>query len=117
MYVDIEIISNNTYTNNLFTYKVPNNVTDKINIGSIISVPFRNKDYKGIVLSVSDKTNILNIKEINKYLGITLNKDHLDYLKQLAVSNKLNIGIILYNLFDISNYKNQAGQRMIFADE
>jgi len=63
MYVDIEIISNNTYTNNLFTYKVPNNVTDKINIGSIISVPFRNKDYKGIVLSLTDKTDILNVKE------------------------------------------------------
>ena len=107
MYVDIEIISNNTYTNNLFTYKVPNNVTDKISIGSIVSVPFRNKDYKGIVLSLTDKTDILNVKEINKYLGITLNGKHLDYLKQLAISNKLNIGIILYNLFDISNYKNQ----------
>jgi len=107
MYVDIEVISNNTYTNNLFTYKVPNNVTDKISIGSIVSVPFRNKDYKGIVLSLTDKTDILNVKEINKYLGITLNGKHLDYLKQLAISNKLNIGIILYNLFDISNYKNQ----------
>ena len=107
MYVDIEIISNNTYTNNLFTYKVPNNVTDKIKIGSIISVPFRNKDYKGIVLSLTEKTDILNVKEINKYLGITINEDHLDYLKQLAISNKLNIGIILYNLFDILNYKNQ----------
>ena len=107
MYVDIEIISNNTYTNNLFTYKVPNNVTDKIKIGSIISVPFRNKNYKGIVLSLTDKTDILNVKEINKYLGITINEDHLDYLKQLAISNKLNIGIILYNLFDILNYKNQ----------
>ena len=71
MYVDIEIISNNTYTNNIFTYKVPNNVTDKINIGSIVSVPFRNKDYKGIVMSFTDKTDILNVKAVS-YTHLTL---------------------------------------------
>ena len=46
MYVDVELISNNTYQNSIFTYQVPNKLKDKVNVGSIVIVPFRNKDYK-----------------------------------------------------------------------
>ena len=50
MYVDVELISNNTYQNSTFTYQVPNKIKDKINVGSIVIVPFRNKDYKAIIV-------------------------------------------------------------------
>ena len=32
MYVDVELISNNTYQNSTFTYQVPNKLKDKINV-------------------------------------------------------------------------------------
>ena len=52
MYVDVELISNNTYQNSTFTYQVPNNLKNKINVGSIVIVPFRNRDYKAVILSL-----------------------------------------------------------------
>ena len=107
MYVDVEIISNNTYQHTLFTYEVPSKLIDKINNGSIVSVPFRNKEYKAVVLSKSKSSNVKNIKSIKKLLNITLDKNQLRYLKVLAISNKLNIGILIYNLFDLSKFKNQ----------
>ena len=57
MYVDVELISNNTYQNSTFTYQVPNNLKDKINVGSIVIVPFRNRDYKSIIISTSNESN------------------------------------------------------------
>ena len=56
MYVDVELISNNTYQNSTFTYQVPNKLKDKINVGSIVIVPFRNRDYKAIIMSTSNES-------------------------------------------------------------
>ena len=102
MYVDVELISNNTYQNNTFTYKVPDNLKNQITVGSIVLVPFRNRDYKAIIVSKHTKSKIKNIKHIKRYLNITLNKNQIDYLQQLAISNRLNIGILLFNIVDIS---------------
>ena len=107
MYVDVEIISNNTYKNTLFTYRVPPKLKNKVVEGSIVSVQFRNKEYKAVVLATSDSTNIRNIKDLNKILNITLAQNHLRYLEKLAISNKLNIGILLHNLIDLSTLINQ----------
>jgi primosomal protein N' len=103
MYADVEIISNNTYKNMLFTYRVPPKLASKVVKGSIVSVPFRNREYKAVVLATSSSTNVKKIKDLKKYLNITLTKNHLIYLEQLAISNKLNIGILIHNLFDITN--------------
>ena len=62
MYVDVELISNNTYQNSTFTYRVPNKIKDKINVGSIVIVPFRNKDYKAIIVSTSNESIIESLK-------------------------------------------------------
>ena len=107
MYVNVEIISNNTYKNTLFTYKVPSKIVSKVNIGSIVSVPFRNKNYKAVVLSKSKNSNVKNIKILNKFLNISLDNNQIRYLQHLAISNKLNVGILIHNLFDLSNYKDQ----------
>ena len=107
MYVDVELISNNTYQNSTFTYEVPNKLKDKINIGSIVLVPFRNRDYKAIIVSTSYESLIENPKQIKNFLKVTLNKNQIKYLQQLAISYRLNIGILLYNFVDISTIKNQ----------
>ena len=107
MYVDVELISNNTYQNSTFTYKVLDNLKNQITVGSIVLVPFRNRDYKAIIVSKHTKSKIKNIKHIKRYLNITLNKNQIDYLQQLAISNRLNIGILLFNIVDISVLKNQ----------
>ena len=107
MYVDVELISNNTYQNSTFTYKVRDNLKNQITVGSIVLVPFRNRDYKAIIVSKHTKSKIKNIKHIKRYLNITLNKNQIDYLQQLAISNRLNIGILLFNIVDISVLKNQ----------
>ena len=107
MYVDVELISNNTYKNSTFTYRVPDNLKNKITVGSIVLVPFRNRDYKAIILSTDAKSKIKNIKDIKRYLNVTLNKNQINYLQQLAISNKLNIGILLFKVVDISVLTNQ----------
>ena len=107
MYVDVELISNNTYQNSTFTYQVPNKLKDKINVGSIVIVPFRNKDYKAIIVSTSNESLIENPKPIKKYLDVTLNRNQIKYLQQLAISYRLNTGILLYNFVDISTLKTQ----------
>ena len=107
MYVDVELISNNTYQNSTFTYQVPNKIKDKINVGSIVIVPFRNKDYKAIIVSTSNESLIENPKPIKKYLDVTLNSNQIKYLQQLAISYRLNTGILLYNFVDISTLKKQ----------
>lgn len=107
MYVDVELISNNTYQNSTFTYRVPNHLKDKINVGSIVVVPFRNRDYKAIIVSTSNESLIENLKQIKKFINVTLNKNQIKYLQHLAISNQLNLGILLYNFVDISALKKQ----------
>ena len=58
MYVDVELISNNTYQNSTFTYKVLDNLKNQITVGSIVLVPFRNRDYKAIIVSKQTKSKI-----------------------------------------------------------
>ncbi len=111
MYVDVEIISNNTYQHTLFTYKVPKQLLNKISCGSIVNVPFRNKEYNAVVLSKSNTSNVNNIKFLNKYLNMTLDANQIKYLKQLAISNRLNIGILIHNLFDLSKFIKQNSLR------
>ena len=72
MYVDVELISNNTYQNSTFTYQVPNKLKDKINVGSIVIVPFRNRDYKAIIMSTSNESLIENPKPIKKFLNVNI---------------------------------------------
>ena len=62
MFVNVELIYNNTYKFIQFTYKVPKKYENKIYIGTIVELLFRNKKYRAVVVDVN-KSII-----INKYL-------------------------------------------------
>jgi len=63
VFVDLEIIFNNTYGYIQFTYEVPINLRTKIDIGDIVTVPFRNVERQAIVLKVHNENIIVpNIK-------------------------------------------------------
>lgn len=107
MYADVELISNNTYKFKLFTYSIPNKFINKIKVGSIVEVNFRNKIYKAIVLELKENTSISKLNEIVKLTNIAINQKNLEYLKFLALSNFLNIGIVINNLINIENLNKQ----------
>ena len=101
MNINVELIYNNTYKFTHFTYSVPKSLQNKINIGSIVNVNFRNKEYKAVVVEIINKTESNhNIIDINSYL-CELSKEQFLYLKYLAVSNFLNIGIVLSQFEDL----------------
>ena len=56
MFVNVELIYNNTYKFIQFTYKVPKKYENKIYIGTIVELLFRNKKYTENKL----KTSIMN---------------------------------------------------------
>ena len=107
MFVNVELIYNNTYKFIQFTYKVPRKFENKIYIGSIVELFFRNKKYKAVVVDINvNKPNTKNINEIYKVL-FRLSNDQMTFLTHLSVSNYLNIGILLSEIFNIENYKKQ----------
>ena len=106
MFANVEVISNNTYTFSNFTYEVPSSIKDKIKVGSVVQVTFRNKQLFGIVVKLNTETNI---KKLNTIISIktTFNDKQFSYLKYLATINRINIGMLIYNLFNIDTYKEQ----------
>ena len=106
MFANVEVISNNTYTFSNFTYEVPSSIKDKIKVGSIVQVTFRNKQLFGIVVKLNAETNI---RKLNTIISIktTFNDKQFSYLKYLATINRINIGMLIYNLFNIDTYKEQ----------
>ena len=107
MYADVELISNNTYKFKLFTYSIPSNFLNKIQVGSIVEVKFRNKIYSAIVLEIKQSTSLSKLNEILKFTDITFDQKKLEYLKYLALSNYLNIGIVIHNLINIEAFNKQ----------
>ena len=102
MNINVELIYNNTYKFTQFTYSVPKSLQNKIKIGSIVNVNFRNKEYKAVVVDLINKyNNNHKILDINSYL-YNLTNEQILYLKYLAVSNFLNIGIVLSQYEDLN---------------
>ena len=103
MFANIEIISNNTYNFSNFTYKIPKKFTGKVREGTITQIKFRNRNLLGVVLKIEDKTSIENLNSIEK---IVHNLDSLQfkYLKFVALVNRINVGILIYNLFDLKSF-------------
>ncbi len=108
MYINVELIYNNTYKFVQFTYKVPSKFINKIDIGSIVEVMFRNKKYNAVVVEINVKFS-KNIKtnEVKKLL-YNLSDKQFDYLKILAISNYLNIGMLLSNIFNLDTFITQV---------
>ena len=100
--INVELFYNNTYQFTQFTYSVPRSLQSKVKIGSIVNVVFRNKDYKAVVVSLQNTSrNNYKILDIKSYL-YDLNKEQILYLKYLAVSNFLNMGIVLSQYEDLN---------------
>ena len=105
MFADVEIISNNTYKFQLFTYSVPKNLSNKIDIGSIVSVNFRNRKKTAVVVNIHNKDlKIKTLKPVERIIS-KLDQDQLLFLKHVAVSYYLNIGFLIFNLYKDMNFK------------
>jgi len=78
-----------------FTYSFK--ADQMIKVGSIVQVPFRNKDYIGIVRSIQDKANfdVKKIKPIKKISNYLLNKKILKFLDWIASYNLIFKGMVL----------------------
>jgi len=104
VYINVELIYNNTYKFIQFTYKVPKKFTNKIKIGSIVEVIFRNKKYNAVVVETNVKlSNNIKTNEIKK-LVYNLSKRQFNYIKTLAIANYLNIGMLLSNIFNLDTF-------------
>jgi len=104
VYINVELIYNNTYKFVQFTYKVPNEFINKISIGSIVEVIFRNKKYNAVVVETNvELSNDIKTNEVRKIL-YNLSKKQYDFIKLLAISNYLNIGILLANIFNLDTF-------------
>jgi len=106
MFANIEIISNNTYNFSHFTYIIPKKYQGKVQQGTIVEIKFRNKILNGIIVSTSSKTNINKLNNIEKVIH-NLDSIQFKYLQCIALVNRINVGMLLYNLFDIGSYGNQ----------
>ena len=107
MFADVEVISNNTYGYNQFTYSIPHKFQTKLNIGTVVKVEFRNKIVDALVVNLKSKTEIKSPKNIIKvsHRGLTNEQDL--YCKFIALSNRLNCGILLNNIIDLEILKLQ----------
>ena len=83
---------------NLFTYRVPDGLRDRVEVGRRVLVPFRNKIRAGFVAGFSDPAHVKEeLKEVNDipeeqpYLTPTLWK----FLSWLAEYYLLPIGLVL----------------------
>jgi len=107
VYINVELIYNNTYKFVQFTYKVPEELKSIIQTGSIVEVIFRNKKYNAVVVEANVKlSNNIRVNEVKKYL-YNLSEEQFYYLKILAISNYLNVGMLLSNLFNLETFINQ----------
>ncbi|HLT24078.1 MAG TPA: primosomal protein N' [Ignavibacteria bacterium] len=61
-------IALNVPIDKLFTYKVPEYLTDEVEIGKRVLVSFGKKTLTGLVLSTSDKTDLSYVKNIKGFL-------------------------------------------------
>ena len=107
MFADVEVISNNTYGYNQFTYFIPHKFKTKLSIGSFVKVEFRNKIVDALVVNLKSKTEIKNPKNILKVSNFTLDNEQDLYCKYIALSNRLNCGILLHNIIDLDNLRKQ----------
>ena len=107
MFADVEVISNNTYGYNQFTYSIPHKFKTKLSIGSFVKVEFRNKIVDALVVNLKSKTEIKNPKDILKVSNFTLDNEQDLYCKYIALSNRLNCGILLHNIIDLDNLRKQ----------
>lgn len=91
------------YANVLLAYPLDQEFTycfnedQPIKIGSIAEVSFRNKNYLGVVISISNQTQIKNkkIKSIQKISNYYLSKKNIKFLEWVSSYNLIPRGLVL----------------------
>ena len=107
MYANLEIISNNTYKFSQFSYKVPEKLINKITIGTLVEVLFRNKNKIGVITSFTNKEPNFKVNSLIKIHNKQLNEDQLSYVKAVAITNHLNLGICLNSYIKLDSLRTQ----------
>ncbi len=68
MYIEVLLELKNKQTDQTYTYKVPNNLENQIQVGKRVKVPFNHRELEGFILSIKDvckkEFEILEIKEV-----------------------------------------------------
>ena len=107
MYANLEIISNNTYKFSQFSYKVPEKLNNKIAIGTLVEVLFRNKKKIGVITSFTNKEPNFKVNSLINIHNKQLNEDQLNYVKAIAITNHLNLGICLNSYIKLDSLRSQ----------
>jgi len=107
MYANLEIISNNTYKFSQFSYKVPEKLNNKITVGTLVEVLFRNKKKIGVITSFTSEEPNFKVNSLIKIYNKQLNKDQLNYVKAVAVTNHLNLGFCLNSYVKLDSLHSQ----------
>ena len=107
MYANLEIISNNTYKFSQFSYKVPEKFINKITIGTLVEVLFRNKKKIGVITSFTNKEPNFKVNSLIKIHNKQLNEVQLSYVKAVAITNHLNLGICLNSYIKLDSLRTQ----------
>lgn len=83
----------------LFTYAVPSHYTDKAAKGKRVLVGFGKKTYTGIILELTDKTELENVKNIKSVLDDEriLNDEIIDFCKWVAEYYIAPLGEVLFS--------------------
>lgn len=70
MFAEIILKSKTKMTDRIFTYSIPNNLIDKVNVGSRVIVPFGRGNNKrlGIIIKLKDNTRLKKTKDILELL-------------------------------------------------
>ena len=81
-----------------FTYSIPEELRESVLPGLRVLAPFGNKDITGIVLSVSDKTELTKLKNIKKVLDPVplLNDEMLSFCKWISAYYIAPIGEVVF---------------------
>ncbi len=67
MYVDVLIMGTPSNFDQIFTYRIPPEL--KVEVGSLVSVPVRQRNYKGLALTIfQDKPNLRGLRNIKQVL-------------------------------------------------
>jgi len=107
MYANLEIISNNTYKFSQFLYKVPEKFHNKVSTGTLVEVIFRNKKKIGVITSFTNKEPNFKVNSLIKINNKQLNETQLNYVKAVAITNHLNLGICLNSYIKLDSLRSQ----------
>ncbi len=106
MFADVEVISNNTYGYNQFTYSIPHKFMTKLSIGSFVKVDIIDLDNlrKQNILKNKSVSNI-NFQEFNNFKFVNDNVFFVSSIKQADELSK-----ILKNKLKIDFYQKFGGK-------